>query len=84
MMKYRIFEVIKPDHLQKTVKDGYSLTTLHRLILEEVSFTSWKFKDTHDSLESANATIEQFCKELKRRQLIALPFWDINYEGEIV
>lgn len=80
-MKYIIYEMVKPDVLQKTVRDGYYLKDLERCALQklDISFV----QEEHDSFESAMEEITKNVEKLKYMSLTILPIIHIDYEGKI-
>jgi hypothetical protein len=82
-MKYIIYEVISPEHLQKTVLDGYYNKTLYRSILQPVDNEHGMVESEHDSMDAAIEEIKKHKEELKYCTLTILPIVKINYEGEV-
>ena len=78
-MKYKIYNMVRPEHLQKTVPDGYYLKDITRYVLEEVNEFYWGY----DSIEDAMKVIRENAIKLKGYELTILPVININYNGEI-
>lgn len=75
-MKYKIFELVKPEHLQKTEIYGYYN------ILQEMDYSS-KLDELYNSPEEALSKIEENKEDLKFKTLTIIPIIEINWEGEI-
>jgi len=80
-MKYIIYSLVQPEHLQKTIPDGYHYKQLVRSVLEELDETGIESK--HDSMEAAVAEITKNAENLKYFKLTILPVINIDYEGKI-
>lgn len=81
-MKYVIYEMITPEHLQKTVYENYGYRrTVYRNVLEELEVHG--VQNTHESLELAIAEITANKNKLKNLQLTILPLFNIDSDGKI-
>ena len=78
-MKYKIYEMVRPEHLQLTVPDGYYIKTLERIILEVPSGLEYEY----GSIEEATADIVENREQLKSTELCILPIVSIDYEGNV-
>lgn len=78
-MKYKIYTMVKPEHLQKTVPDGYYMRDVVRCVLEEVD----EFYHEYDSIEDAMMGIRENAINLKHHELTILPVININFNGEV-
>ncbi len=81
-MKYKIYRLVKPEHLQKSELDGYYMKTIKRNVLEELDTKD--VEPIHDSMDSALSEIQSKSKLLTNLDLVILPTISINYDGEIV
>lgn len=80
-MKYKIFVLVKPEILQKTEMDGYSLKTREITALElPDSFLNLDY--TYNTVEEAYQDIIENKEKLKNMKLCILPVVSINWEGE--
>ena len=70
-MKYVIYELIKPEHLEKTVRVGYDIKTICRNVLEKIDVEDVEAE--HDTLELALAEIESKKDKLKYCELTIIP-----------
>lgn len=81
-MKYIIYEMITPEHLQKVVQEGYGYTkTRYRNVLEKLDVTGVEAE--HQTLELAMAEIMSKKDELKHLQLTILPVVVVSWSGEV-
>tara|TARA_R110002167_G_scaffold230431_1_gene435600 strand:+ start:783 stop:1007 length:225 start_codon:yes stop_codon:yes gene_type:complete len=55
-MKYRIYELVTPEHLQGSEPDGYHMRTITRYVLEEPE--AYELREDFDSMEDAFKRIE--------------------------
>lgn len=81
-MKYVIYEMIQPEHLQKTVYKGYGHKTVYRNVLEELDVVG--VESTHPTIESAISEIIANKDKLKQLELTILPKIRIAFDGEIL
>jgi hypothetical protein len=78
---YTIYELIKPDFLQKTEPDGYYTKTLERNVLQKLDETGvYETQETH---ADCMAEIVKNKEKLKYKSLTILEVININYEGKI-
>ncbi len=80
-MKYIIYELVRPDFLQKKEMDGYDLKTLERNVLERLN-ESYVYEE-QDSFEDAVSEIQKNKDKLKFKQLVILPVISVDYNGDI-
>jgi len=81
-MKYIIYEMVSPEHLQKTIQEGYgSVKTLYRNVLERIDVSG--VESEHETLEMAMAEIVSKKDKLKQMELTILPFISVDWDGEI-
>lgn len=79
-MKYRIYELTYPEHLQKNVPAGYYQIDFVTCVLTEVNISgSPMFENEHKSMESALAEIEKQKTNLKGKEITILPVIQIPY-----
>ena len=79
-MSYRIYEMIKPELLSKTERDGYDLKPTELITLKEVDCYGLDW--SYDSELSAKVDIEQNKEDLKNKYLVVLEVISVNWEGE--
>jgi len=75
-MKYKIYKMIKPEHLQKMVPDGYYMKQLDRVVLEEPDYS---FKYSYDSMEEARQAIVADAVNSDCTDFCILPVVSIDY-----
>lgn len=80
-MKYKIYEMIAPEHLEKTVRVGYEVKTLYRNVLEELDVVG--VESEHQTLEMAMNEIIENKDKLKNCELTILPIVKVNWDGEV-
>lgn len=73
MLKYVIYRLSYPEHLQSKEVDGYYLKTINRAVLETLD-SDYHVTDEHDTMESALAEIEAHKKDLVGVSLTVLPY----------
>jgi len=56
-MSYKIYELVKPEHLQKMEPDGYHMKTIDRLVLEVPNYSSGLTDDYPDKKSSKKAIL---------------------------
>lgn len=78
-MKYKIYELAQPDILRENVIEQYSVRSISRIVLEEISGVDYEFKESHDSVENAVAEIEKFKNQLKGMRLTIIPIIEIEH-----
>lgn len=82
-MKYVIYRMEHPEHLEQVVNIGYGSTrTYRRSVLEELN-VDW-VNIRHDSFEQAVSEIEKNVDKLKDHELTILPIINIDYLGSII
>ncbi len=81
-MKYKIYRLVQPEHLQKKELDGYYMKSITRNVLEELDVID--VESIHSSMEAALFEINSKSQELKHLDLVILPTISINWEGKIV
>lgn len=81
-MKYRIYILSKPEHLQKFVPDGYYMKSIERFLLEVPDYDTG-INDEYTSVEEAYNAIEKNKEKVKFLQLTILPVVSIDFNGEI-
>jgi hypothetical protein len=77
MIKYVIYKLSYPEHLQSKEMDGYYLKTINRAVLETLDVDH--VKDEHDTMESALAEIEAHKKDLVGLSLTVLPYINTSF-----
>lgn len=82
-MKYKVFELIEPEMLSRTVPDGYDVKTEQGIVLQEIDLWYSGLTDLHDSQLAAMATIVENKDKLKHKNLVILPVVSIDFEGNI-
>lgn len=80
-MNYIIYELTRPNILQKIVPDGYYTKELIRNVLEELDEPF--IESQHESYDLAMAEIVKHKDKLKFKTMTILPIISIDYEGEI-
>ena len=78
-MKYKVYKMVKPEHLQKTEPDGYYMKDITRCVLEEVD----EIYGEYYSMEEAMTAIRENAINLKYSELTILPVININFNGEV-
>ena len=73
--------MITPEHLQKTVLDGYDTKTLYRNVLEKIDVSGVEAE--HQTLEMAIAEIISKKDKLKHLELTIIPVVTISWDGEV-
>lgn len=81
-MRYKIYEMVKPEHLQKTEPDGYRIRKTERVVLELPDYTSG-LNGGYISVEEANQAITDNIEYAKSRDLCILPVVSVRWDGEI-
>lgn len=81
-MRYKIYEMVKPEHLQKIEPDGYHMKTIERVVLELPDYNSGLDGD-HSSVEEANQAIIDNKENAKNRDLCILPVVSVHWDGDI-
>jgi len=79
-MKYKIYSLEYPEHLQKTEPDGYHMKTISRAVLEDVN-EGWESE--FETPDEAYKHIEAHSEKLKGCELCVLPIIKIDYNGEV-
>lgn len=82
-MRYRIYKLTKPSHLQTTEPDGYSVKTIEKCVLEIPEYYSG-IDDDFSSVEEAENAIRNNSSRLKCQDLCILPVVSVTYDGEII
>jgi hypothetical protein len=82
-MKYIIYEMVQPDCLKITGRDGdyCQPVDIDRHVLEEINIHG--VEEKHDTMESAIAEINDKKDKLKHLQLTVLPVFTISWDGEV-
>lgn len=80
-MKYIIYELVNPEHLQRLSHEGYRPAVVERTILEKLSLSG--VEEEHDTMEAALAEIAGKADDLKNLELTIIPVISINWDGEI-
>lgn len=73
--------MVTPEHLQKTVRDGYDTKTVYRNVLEKLDVSG--VEEEHQSLEMAMAEIVSKKDKLKHLELTILPVVSVSWDGEV-
>lgn len=81
-MKYKLYQLVEPDHLSVQVEEGYHQKTIYRSILEEVN-GFYDFETEFGSIEQAYEYIEANSEHFKNMDLTVLPILSINWDGNI-
>lgn len=83
-MRYKIYIMDKPEHLQKTVPDGYHLKTIEKTILQTPDY-NLNLDDDYSSPEDAYLAISnnENIEELKGYEFCILPVVSVHWDGEI-
>ena len=79
-MNYKIYEMVKPEHLQKKEHDGYYMKDIVRYVLEDVDEFD---QNGYDSIEDAYQVIKENATNFNCRELTILPVIKIDYKGEL-
>ena len=81
-MKYKIYELVKPEHLQKKEVDGYDLKTITRSVLQEMDYSSHLDND-YSTIEEAVQAINQNIESVKYKELTILPVINVSWDGSV-
>lgn len=80
-MRYIIYELVTPSHLNVIESGGYYPKVIEREVLQKLDITA--VNEEHPSFESAVAEIEKKSTILKGYRLTVLPVFSVAYDGEI-
>jgi len=81
-MRYKIYEMVKSEHLQKTEHYENSLKTTEMVVLELPDYYSGLDGD-YTSVEEANQAIIDNKENAKYRDFCILPVVSVQWDGEI-
>ena len=81
-MKYKIYELVKPEHLQKTEPDGYYMKHIERCVLEVPSHESG-LTGEFETMNDANLVIVDNKYKNKGCEFCILPIVSVHWDGEI-
>lgn len=82
-MRYKIFEMVKPEILKNVEPDGYHIKTIERIVLQPINYSSG-VDDDYTSVEMANQAIIENKEKLKNKDLCILPIVTIRWDGEMI
>jgi hypothetical protein len=80
-MRYKIYEMVEPEHLQKVEHDGYDIKTIVRSVLQEMDYSS-RLSGDYESVEQAMEAIQLNHQQVKYKKLTILPVIDIPWKGD--
>jgi len=81
-MKYKIYILVKPSHLQTTELDGYNIKTIERVVLEVPDYYT-NLDDTFISMQEANQAIIDNKEKVKYMELCILPVVSVDYNYDL-
>ena len=81
-MHYKIYELVKPEHLQSKEVDGYHLKTIERNVLQEMAYSSHLSND-YSTIEEAVEAINKNVENVKYKDLAIIPVVSINWDGTV-
>ena len=81
-MHYKIYELVKPEHLQSQEVDGYSLKTIKRNILQEMDYST-HLSDDYSTIDEAVEAINKNIDSVKYKDLAIIPVVSINWDGTV-
>jgi hypothetical protein len=79
-MKYKIYSLEYPEHLQKHEPDGYHMKQIDRAVFEDIHVGC---ESEFDTSEDAYKHIQDNSKNLKGRELCVLPVIKVDYKGDL-
>ena len=80
-MKYTIYKIKDPEHLQIIIPDGCHQKVVSRSVLEKLDESF--IESEHDTMEAAIEEIKNKKYKLKWTKLTILPVIDIGWNGEV-
>lgn len=81
-MKYKVYELVKPEMLKRIEHEGYDKVTKELITLEEVTYSSGLDYSYNSELE-AMTDIRDNKDRLKHKDLVIMPIVSVNWNGEI-
>lgn len=81
-MSYKIYKLVKPEHLQKMEPDGYHMKTIDRLVLEVPNYSSGLTDDYPDKKSAKKAILEN-PEYAKYKDFCILQVVSLGWNGEI-
>ena len=78
-MKYKIYELVSPEHLKRIDYDGYHPRTIERYVLEPLD----ALDETYSSMDDAMNVISAIKEKVRGKSLVILPVVNIHWDGEI-
>lgn len=79
-MRYKIYEIIKPEFLEKKEYEGYYLKTLERIVLQEMDYYSDLNNDFTSPEEAFNAIKKHYGKDSNTsKEMLILPVVKVSY-----
>jgi hypothetical protein len=81
-MRYKIYEMVKPLHIQKSEPDGYQLKHIDRMALEVPEYHT-RLNNDYNNIEDAEKAIIENKECVKMKDLCVLPVFSIDWNGDI-
>ena len=82
-MKYKIYELVKPEVLKSTEPDGYGVKTVELITLKEADSWASGLEYSYSSELEAMTDIIDNKENLKHLDLVIIPIISVNWNGEL-